>query len=44
MNKVRSIKEFLDALPTENKLQKFIRLCKNIKNAVVVLHTLSKIK
>lgn len=40
MKNVKSIEEFLNTLPTENKLQKFSRLYKNIKNIIIVLYTL----
>ena len=41
---MRSIEEVLNTLPTENKLQKFLRVCKNIKNVIIILHTLKGIK
>lgn len=34
---MRSIEEVLNDLPTENKLQKFLRFCKNVKNVIIVL-------
>lgn len=41
---MRTTEEILNNLPTENKLQKFLRFCKNIHNLVIILYTLKKIK
>lgn len=37
---MRSIEEVLNSLPIENKTQKFLRVCKNIKNVIIVLYVL----
>lgn len=39
---MRSIEEVLNSLPIENKAQKFLRFCKNIKSVVIVLYDLRK--
>jgi len=39
---MRSIEDVLNDLPTENKLQKFLRFCKNVKNLLIILYTLRK--
>lgn len=41
---MRSIEEVLNDLPIENKLQKFLRFCKNIKNIIIVLYVLKGTK
>lgn len=39
---MRSIEEVFNNLPTENKLQKFLRFYKNVENILIVLYTLRK--